>query len=83
MSKFFAEQDFNSDCETVDRNKEDLLKMLEQTISRYNKNDPAKFVANLKTPPSNTDATPSVERNSTPAGAATPGFFGAFSMKAE
>ena len=25
MSKFFAEQDFNSDCETVERNKVDLL----------------------------------------------------------
>jgi len=29
MTKFFAEQDFNSDCETVERNKVDLLKELE------------------------------------------------------
>jgi len=85
MSKFFAEQDFNSDCETVERNRDDMLKQLEQTISRYNKNDPAKFVENLKTPPSNADAVPSpIERNATPAGASTPVFSGAaFSMRAE
>lgn len=26
MSKYFDEQDFNSDCETIERNKDDLLK---------------------------------------------------------
>ena len=29
MTKFFDEQDFNSDCETVERNRVDLLKQLE------------------------------------------------------
>ena len=35
MSKYFDEQDFNSDCETIERNKEDLLKSLSQSISRF------------------------------------------------
>ena len=76
MSKFFDEQDFNSDCETVERNKVDLLKQLEQTISRYNKNEPAKFVENLKSPPTNIDAVPSSEIKATPAWGSTPVFSG-------
>ena len=48
MSKYFDEQDFNSDCETIERNQNDLLKQLEQGISRFCKTDPTKFVENLK-----------------------------------
>jgi len=85
MTKFFDEQDFNSDCETVERNRVDLLKQLEQTVTRYNKNEPAKFVENLRSPPSNLDVKSSaVERNATPVWSSTPVFSGAdFSNKAE
>lgn len=48
MTKFFDEQDFNSDLETIELNKIDLLKQLEQTINRAVKGDPTKFVQNLK-----------------------------------
>lgn len=50
MSKFFDEQDFNSDCEMIERNKNDLLASLAQSINRFtnSKNDPKKFVENLK-----------------------------------
>lgn len=55
MSKYFDEQDFNSDCETINRNKDDLLKQLSQSICRFTKSDPTKFVENLKSPAYDTD----------------------------
>ena len=55
MSKYFDEQDFNSDCETINRNKFDLLKHVSQSISRFTKSDPTKFVENLKSPANDTD----------------------------
>ena len=55
MSKYFDEQDFNSDCELIERNKGDLLKNLFQSIARYTKSDPTKFVENLKSPASDSD----------------------------
>lgn len=48
MSKYFDEQDFNSDSETIERNKVDLLKQLSQGITRFQKGDPTKFVENLQ-----------------------------------
>ena len=50
MSKYFDEQDFNSDCETIERNKLDLLEHLAQSVTRFVKTDPTKFVENLKNP---------------------------------
>lgn len=47
MSKYLDEQDFNSDCETIERNKGDLLNLLTQAITRFTKGDPSKFVENL------------------------------------
>jgi hypothetical protein len=55
MSKYFDEQDFNSDCELIERNKGDLLKNLFQAIGRYTKSDPTKFVENLKSPAHDVD----------------------------
>lgn len=50
LSKLLDEQDFNSDCETIGRNREDLLKSLMQGIARFTsaKSDPKKLVENLK-----------------------------------
>ena len=56
MSKYLDEQDFNSDCETIERNKDDLLKQLSQSIARFAKSDPTKFIENLSKPNPDTDA---------------------------
>ena len=50
MSKFLDEEDFNSDTETIERNKEDLLKQVSSAISRFVKSDPTKVIENLKEP---------------------------------
>ena len=55
MSKFLDEQDFNSDTETIERNKDDLLKHLATSITRYSKSDPTKFIENLSSPNADTD----------------------------
>ena len=57
MSKFLDEEDFNSDTETIERNKEDLLKQVSSAISRFVKSDPTKVIENLKEPNQDTDAT--------------------------
>ena len=56
MSKFLDEQDFNSDTETIERNKNDLLQHVTTAIARFAKSDPVKFVDNLKTQNPETDA---------------------------
>ena len=56
MSKYLDEQDFNSDCETIERNRDDLLKQLSQSIARFSKTDPTKFIENLSKPNLDTDA---------------------------
>jgi len=56
MSKYLDEQDFNSDCETIERNKSDLLEHLTTAIARFAKSDPVKFVENLKSPNTDIDA---------------------------
>lgn len=55
MSKYLDEQDFNSDSETIEHNKGDLLKQLSQSIDRFAKTDPTKFIENLKAPNADTD----------------------------
>ena len=50
MSKYFDEQDYNSDSETIERNKGDLLADLFKTIERTTKKDPSKFIENMKNP---------------------------------
>ena len=56
MSKFLDEEDFNSDTETIERNKEDLLKQVCSAISRFVKSDPTKVIENFKEPNQDTDA---------------------------
>ena len=55
MSRYFDEQDYNSDCETIERNKGDLLGDLFKAIDKCCKQDPAKHVSNLKKPGQETD----------------------------
>jgi len=50
MSKYLDEQDFNSDGETIERNKADLLNHVDQAITRFSKGDPSKFIENLAAP---------------------------------
>ena len=55
MSKFFDEQDFNSDVETIEGNKIEILKNFEKAIARYCKSDPTKIIANFKEPANEID----------------------------
>ena len=50
MSKFFQEQDYESEVECISKNKEIMLKDLFAGIARYQKSDPSKLIENLKEP---------------------------------
>ena len=56
MSKFLDEQDFNSDTETIERNRGDLLKQVTSAIDSFVRSDPTKVIQNLKEHNPETDA---------------------------
>ena len=55
-SKYLDEIDFNSDCETIERNQADLLQHVSTALARFAKSDPTKFVENLRKPNEEVDA---------------------------
>ena len=55
-SKYLDEIDFNSDCETIERNSTDLLSEVFSSIERFTKRDPTRFIENLKLPNDDVDA---------------------------